>query len=159
VAQSTNGRGLGSGANWGGGSLSIAGTAFVIAEGNAALADIGSAFTAFTIGGTAEVFTVNGTFDASLSTAHTREPGVLVPAGVDLTGVGNAYNFASPAGWEGASTVGYFVRRDQSIAAQQKAANPQTGDSSHVYLFVIIAFIMAAITAVILLVRKKALQH
>jgi len=152
IAQSANGRGLGSGANWGGGSLSIAGTAFVIAEG--ALVDIGTSFTAFTIGGTAEVFTVNGTIDGTLSTAHTYEPGVLIPAGVDLTGVGNAYNFSSPSGWEASATAGYFIRREQSIAAQQ-AANPQTGDNSNMYLYVVIAGVMAAIIAAALIARKK----
>ncbi|MBN2879309.1 MAG: leucine-rich repeat protein [Clostridia bacterium] len=49
--------------------------------------------------------------------------------------------------WHGWTIVGFI------------AVNPQTGDSSHVYLYVIIAMIMAAIAAVILIIRKKAIKH
>ena len=150
TATSVAGRGLGSGDNWGGGSVSISGMVLVYASGDAGLADIGSTFSAFTIEGTAEVFTEHGRIDDSLVTTHIYEPGTKIPAGGDLTGVGNAYKFTSPSGWETASTAGYFALRE--------SVNPQTGDrTSNVYVNVIIAAVMVMVAMAYIIARKKTL--
>ena len=156
-----NGAGIGGGGSGGGGgTVKIFGNAMVIAisgtQGSAE--DIGAGTGAggsgtLEISGTSQVFLAQGLSFSTTPTLidHTAEPGGLLTAPViSMAGVGDLYNFTSPAGWEALSTSGYFTEIEE-------VSNPKTGDSDTPWIYLAALALLLSFAGVFTFLKSKKL--